>query len=1032
MAFRGLFIGIDRYKSKFIDWLSCSVRDACALDAMFADNLGGHTVLLTDEQATKNRIEAEFESLYATSPDDVVVIAYSGHGTESHQLVAYDTEIDNLDGSTVSLQSIADRFAKIPARRMILVLDCCFAGGIGTKVLRVEELARDLMSAEARLERMSGEGRLIVTASGSNEPAWENRRFKHGVFTYYLLQALQGVPGGADASRVNIYQIIQYVVQQVTDHTANSDEPQNPAIRGTVDGEFSWPVFQIGERFRNAFPELAEAVATEEILSLTRCGFPEEAVTAWGENIAKLNDLQISAINEYGVLRGENLVVSAPTSSGKTMIGELAALNSVFRRGRAAFLFPLKALVADKLAHFEKTYGRLGVRTIEATGETDDIRPLVKGQYDVALLTYEKFTSICVTFPHVLRQLDVIVVDEAQMIADESRGANLEFLLTLIRARPDDEPAPQIIALSAVIGDTNGLERWLAGRLLRKLERPVPLNEGVLSYDGTFHYVNSSSNEESIERNFVQTWAGKGSSQDVIIPLLKKLVTAGEQVIVFRNEKGLTLGCANYLARELQLPSASAAIAELPSTDASQANSELRQVLAGGVAFHNADLAREEREIVERHFRDASSGIRVIVATTTLAMGINTPASSVVIAGLTHPLGKPYTVAEYKNLCGRAGRMGFAEQGRSFLVLGAKENEYAYWSRYVCGTPEDLLSWFLDDSTDPRTLICRLMTATQRWAKHGFTADQFVTFLECSFAAHIAKSVDGGWRLSHSNLVDAIGTLEQHKFVEQNDEGKLRLTDLGRVVGETGIEVDSAISILGSLHQLSAEQISDPTLLSMVQQARELDGVYLPINASSTQKEPNHWFFQLQGQGVPQAVLSSLRSGVEDTKQATRRAKRAVACLLYVSGVPMAMIERNLGQFGGAFGGMAGPVRAVASRTCDFLTATGRLATVVHPGLDLDGRLARLSTRLTLGVTGAMAALAGHIGAALTRGEYAQLESSGFVDAASIQAATDDQLARCVDGLVNKVRTIRAGANALLRAAEEAKLIRFDMPIYME
>jgi helicase len=683
------------------------------------------------------------------------------------------------------------------------------------------------------------------------------------------------------------------------------------------------------------------------------------------------------------------------------------------------------------LAHFGKTYGRIGVRTIEATGETDDIRPLVKGQYDVALLTYEKFSSICVTFPHVLRQLDVVVIDEAQMIADASRGANLEFLLTLIRARGDNEPAPQIIALSAVIGDTNGLERWLGGRLLRKTERPVPLDEGVLSYDGTFHFVNSSSNEESVERHFIHTWRGKGSSQDVIIPLLKKLVEAGEQVIVFRNEKGLTVGCAGYLARELQLQPASAAIAELPSADESQANRELRKVLAGGVAFHNADLGREEREIVERHFRESSSGIRVIVATTTLAMGINTPSSSVVIAGLTHPFGKPYTVAEYKNLCGRAGRLGFAEQGRSFIVSDAKESEYAYWTRYVRGTPEDLRSWFLDDSTDPRTLICRLMTATQRWAKHGFTADQFVTFLECSFAAHIAKSVDGGWRLGHSNLIEAIRSLREHDFAAENEEGKLRLTELGRVVGETGIEVESAISILGSLRQLRADEISDPTLLSAVQQALELDDVYLPINASSTQKEPTHWFHQLQAQGVPRAVLNRLQNGV-DTKQATRRAKRAVACLLYVAGVPMSDIERNLGQFGGALGGMAGPVRAVAARTCDFLTATGRLATAVHPELDLDSRQVRLSTRLTFGVTGAMAEVAGQIGGALTRGDYAQLESSGFVDATSIQAATDDQLARCVGGLVNKVRVVRAGAEVARSAADDLQMSRFDMPLYKE
>jgi len=64
--------------------------------------------------------------------------------------------------------------------------------------------------------------------------------------------------------------------------------------------------------------------------------------------------------------------------------------------------------------------------------------------------------------------------------------------------------------------------------------------------------------------------------------------------------------------------------------------------------------AAKSAAIVEEEFRRPESGLRVIVATTTLAMGVNTPASSVVIAGLMHPGDSPYSVAEYKNLVGRA------------------------------------------------------------------------------------------------------------------------------------------------------------------------------------------------------------------------------------------------------------------------------------------------------------------------------------------------------------------------------------------
>jgi helicase len=93
-------------------------------------------------------------------------------------------------------------------------------------------------------------------------------------------------------------------------------------------------------------------------------------IDAWAGSTPALNDLQLEAINEFGVLNGDHLVVSAPTSSGKTLIGKLAALKRVLNRRRALFLLPLKALVSDKPRQFEAVYGPYGIRTVEATGET--------------------------------------------------------------------------------------------------------------------------------------------------------------------------------------------------------------------------------------------------------------------------------------------------------------------------------------------------------------------------------------------------------------------------------------------------------------------------------------------------------------------------------------------------------------------------------------------------------------------------------------------------------------------------------------
>jgi helicase len=133
------------------------------------------------------------------------------------------------------------------------------------------------------------------------------------------------------------------------------------------------------------------------------------------------------------------------------------------------------------------------------------VRPtLLRGQFDIALLTYEKSTALALTNPHILEQVGTIVIDEVQMIADKSRGANLEFIMTLLRMRAREGLEPQIIALSAVIGDTNGLERWLGGRLLRRTERPVPLDGGIVCSNGRFRFVDGDSGRESSLDRLIQ------------------------------------------------------------------------------------------------------------------------------------------------------------------------------------------------------------------------------------------------------------------------------------------------------------------------------------------------------------------------------------------------------------------------------------------------------------------------------------------------------------------------------------------------
>ena len=170
-----------------------------------------------------------------------------------------------------------------------------------------------------------------------------------------------------------------------------------------------------------------------------------------------MNELQQDAINEFGLLDGDHLVVSAPTSSGKTLVGELAALKGVLERKRALFLLPMKALVNDKYAEFTSKYEAFGLRTIRATGDiNDDVPALMRGQYDVCLMTYEKCAALVLAQPHILNDVGTVVVDEVQMIIDQTRGANLEFLLTL---HPCPAAARYRAADRRAVGGDRRLER---------------------------------------------------------------------------------------------------------------------------------------------------------------------------------------------------------------------------------------------------------------------------------------------------------------------------------------------------------------------------------------------------------------------------------------------------------------------------------------------------------------------------------------------------------------------------------------------
>jgi helicase len=1019
--FHGLFVGIDRYRSRSVRRLASAVRDAKALHAVFCDNLGdASATLLTDRDATRDAVAAALAELATRStPEDVVVISFSGHGSTTHELVTHDADPQNLPSTSLSLDEFTDLVSAIPARQLIVVLDCCFAGGAGAKVLNAPLVPRGGLgglpqSTEARLERMAGTGRLILAAATGEQEAWEDPHLGHGLLTYHLLRALLGAAAAGDAGQVRLYDLLAFVTREVRAKASGTvAAEQDPSLRGQVNGELQWPVFtDAGPLYSAQFPSSVLAPVTRDLASLRGHGIPQVVLEAWAARIDKLNDLQVDTINQGRLLAGANVLVTAPTSSGKTMIGELAAIRAAQMGGRSVFLLPTRALVNEQYAKFLRTYGPTGLQTIRATGETaDDVPALLQGQFDLAVLTYEKFAGLALGNPHLLKLVSVIVIDEVQTIVDPGRGAYLEFLLTLLKARRPEGVAPQVVALSAVLGDLGGLDSWLDANVIARTERPVPLLEGVLGPDGIYRHVNPDGDQASEQLIAPTGWMQR--NQDLIIPLTRKLVGEGQQVIIFRSTRGAARGCARYLAQSLRLPQARAALDSLAGADPSAVLTELRQCLGGGVAFHISDLARDEKIAIEDQFRDPNSGIRVLVSTTTLAQGVNLPAETVIIVELEHPTGPtqtaPYSVAEYKNIAGRAGRLGLTDGGRAVLIAGGGIDGDRRWRDYVLGKPEDLRSQLLDPQQDLATLVLRVVAvAGRREGVTGLSQADVIAFLSSSFAAHQQRLGGAPDPFPAATVSAVLNDLAGAGLLSSGPYG-IELTELGTYVSQSGLRVSSAARVARALRTVTPGALNRVTIIAAAQLTDEAATARPPVNGRGWQREQATYFGELQRHRIAGPVLSAFPG--PERKTAAERAKRAVACMLWMAGLPIGRIEHQL-MLHMPSKDAAGAARASADRTQSVVSTVIDIARCLHPEADLDdlGRL--LPVQLEYGVPAELVPLAQHAGAALGRTDYLRLAAKPLTDPTAILDASDDVLLQCLNGDKTKLPMLRQAARA--------------------
>ena len=573
-------------------------------------------------------------------------------------------------------------------------------------------------------------------------------------------------------------------------------------------------------------------MSTFTVDDLRAFGFSPRLLQQWRETgVRQLLPLQARAIQEYGFLQGRNLLVLAPTSSGKTFVAELAAMRHLEAGRRVIYLVPTKALAEEKGRQFARRYSPLGYRVAIATRERPETdRLVIEGRFDLLVGVYEKLKAYLIMRPELLSQLGLVVVDEIQTLGERGRGEALDVLLGKMMASPK---RPQFIGLSAVLGEGGRLADWLKCDLLLFRQRPVELREGVLDCSsGLFRYRSANAIEEGEEvllRPDLLT-----SLEDPEQPLERVLQVArhlaeglGEQVLAFVPTRHASRLLALQLAEAVDLASAEEAVEELQDFEPTASRNQLLHCLHNGVAFHNADLSADLRALIESHY--SRGAIRLLISTSTLGQGVNLTGRDVIqipsMAAQDAWTGEtafvPLSVSRFRNQGGRAGRFRLEQDfGRSILLAEGPDEAQRLYQHYVTGELEPLEAPLRNQPLDVAIMdfvasgIARVKTEIER-------------VLFCTYTGF--SEWRGDVQLVTNVLDKTVGNLCDLKLLRR-DKDQLEATGLGKIMALHGLTSESLSRMAQWLMMLDKRVPGELEIALILAATEDGKSYYLPLS----------------------------------------------------------------------------------------------------------------------------------------------------------------------------------------------------------
>ncbi|MFD1586740.1 DEAD/DEAH box helicase [Halorientalis brevis] len=592
--------------------------------------------------------------------------------------------------------------------------------------------------------------------------------------------------------------------------------------------------------------EYEPQVAVREVLPGYADAFPFDS----------FNRMQSEALPAI-VEREENVVVSAPTASGKTALAEAAICRAIDDDGTALFLAPLRALTNEKESEWER-FEELGYSVYVVTGERD-LNPRRAERADILVMTPEKADSA--TRKHdsprygFITDVDTCIIDEVHLLDSDKRGSVLEVTISRLRRLCD----PRVVALSATMPNIDDVADWLDATpdttfAFGEDYRPVPLEAGVKTYTHG-------------ENAFADKYRRLYRAMDLVEPHLRE----EGQGLVFVSSRQDTVQAAKKARDEIaerDVPMGARGDYDFHQEAQEVNNETLRQSVLDGVGFHHAGLSKGDKELVEKWFREGTLGL--LFSTSTLAWGVNLPARCVVIRDtkLHDPLEGEVDMSplDVLQMLGRAGRPGYDDRGYAWVVCDrADADKY----RQLLRDGKEIESRLAEDLD--AHLNAEIVLGTVR------DLDDVLDWIETTFYAVRARSAPDEYESEgqlRERVSDTLESLVDRGFVDMDDDLRLSPTRLGRLASKFYLRLDTAREFATLAERASdddsATSLSSDDVLKAVATAGEFDSASARRDERDAVRAVLGQFGQDLDPG-PRKVLAILQSSMNSTTPAELR-----------------------------------------------------------------------------------------------------------------------------------------------------------------